>query len=342
MSKPLIIEKPNIESRDPKRMLIMPPTTENRSDRAELNSGVAGQRRFTTVHKIEYRGPAPELIHTIMELQAARAMLMRSQLRLQNQAAAYVRRCLGFDVNATEKERAKLKKESTALVKIIEAGETPKSDDHKAAAEAAAAMVSVLQVARQPMEEMRKKLEKRLIELAKTLPPAAFVESTPGFSYLGLATIVGECGDIGGYRNPSCLWKRMGLGCINGEAQHRTTDAEKAILCGYNPRRRSVIWMAGYSLLMQEGPYRDLYRHRLAREVEKAGPDHATIRYLGKKIRTSVKRAGEEYDSFSIHACRRAQRYVEKRLLLHLWLAWKGISARTKINLNSVKRIADE
>ena len=162
-----------------------------------------------------------------------------------------------------------------------------------------------------PLRAARAEREKALLRLAEGLLAAlpfvrAFLESVRGFGLLGLALIVGEAGDLAGYPNPAKLWKRMGLAVgEDGRAQRRVArNVERALAQGFAPERRAVMWTIGDSLLKgnRGGEWKQLYDTRKAREKEKLGV------------------AADEAD---MHAHRRAQRYVEKRLLRELWAAWR-------------------
>ena len=147
----------------------------------------------------------------------------------------------------------------------------------------------------------RVKIEKELQRLAKSLPIWAWVSEQKGFGPLNLAAIVGESGEIGSYRNPSCLWKRMGLAVIGNERQRKKSDAEGALAHGYNPARRAVAYLLGDCLIKGngEGKYRTLYLAR--KEIEAAKED----------VKTKA------------HAHNRAARYMTKRVLRDLWSAWR-------------------
>ena len=148
----------------------------------------------------------------------------------------------------------------------------------------------------------RATLEKELQKLAKSLPVWSWVVEQKGFGPLNLAAIVGESGDVGSYRNPSCLWKRMGLAVIGDIRQRRMSDADAAIAHGYNPSRRAVAYLLGECLIKGngEGKYRTLYLVR--KEIEAARED----------VKTKA------------HAHNRSARYMTKRVLRDLWSAWRA------------------
>ena len=152
-----------------------------------------------------------------------------------------------------------------------------------------------------PLKSRRLTYERVLKKLAKQLPVWPWAEELYGFGPLGLGQIVGECGNLSNYPNPACVWKRLGLAVMEGgERQHKTKDKKKAILMGYSPRRRSVMFVIGDSLLKKPNEYKELYDKRKAYEQGKLPAPK------GKPIIWH----------------RRAHRYVEKRLLRDLWRAW--------------------
>lgn len=157
-----------------------------------------------------------------------------------------------------------------------------------------------LVLARAVIKPCRMRSERECQRLAKRLPVWPWVEAINGFGALGLAQIIGETGDLSLYSNPAKVWKRMGLAVFNGKSQRRVAGAG-AIEQGYSPVRRSIMFCIGDSLLKKQNPYRELYLARKVLEQSKL-PD-------GTKM----------------HWHRRAQRYVEKRLLRDLWRAWRDL-----------------
>jgi hypothetical protein len=161
------------------------------------------------------------------------------------------------------------------------------------------------------MRAAREALEKQLRTAAMQLPVyATFVAPLCGMGALALAIIVGEAGDIGGYANPAKLWKRMGVGLVqtaDGQniRQRRAENAELALQMGYDPQRRSALFTIGDSLIKKQNVYRELY--------------------LTKK----AEYAAREDCRSQMQAHRRAQRFMEKRLLLELWRAWRAAIEET-------------
>lgn len=166
-------------------------------------------------------------------------------------------------------------------------------------------------------EPMRTAIEKELRKAGRQLPAWEWAGAVRGFGDLNFAALVGECGDIGTYRNPSCVWKRMGLGVINGERQRRKTNADEAALHGYNPSRRAVAYLLGDTLVKgnRDGTYRAVYLKRKADRLA-ANPEMRPL-----------------------HAHRDAQRYMEKRVLKDLWVAWR--QANRLMSTNRIQPDAD-
>lgn len=192
----------------------------------------------------------------------------------------------------------------------------------------------------EPLEALRRDqraLHRRMRDAVRLLPVHAWAAGVPGLGELSLARIIGETGDPGMYASPAKLWKRLGLAVMPDGRQRRRTDPVLAESHGYNPRRRSVVWVMGESLLKAHGPYREVYLARLRREVEKAQAeglvvatsaqatvDSWTARQLPAPTRLTVKGMRETPHRTVAHVNARAKRYVEKRVIRDLWRAWRG------------------
>lgn len=174
--------------------------------------------------------------------------------------------------------------------------------------------------------------EKKLAKLVRDLPAYEFVKNTYGVGDLGFAGIVGECGDIGSYKSVSAVWKRLGLAVISGERQ-RKKAGDEALLHGYNPSRRSVMWNVGNGLIGGMGhgkrpapgedvslreewtTYQKLFVERCRYECER-DPENFPMNV--------VEKDGEPRESYTKHTQARAKRYVEKRFIRHLFAAWRA------------------
>lgn len=165
-------------------------------------------------------------------------------------------------------------------------------------------------------------VEKRLKKMGAQLPIwEAWGKSINGFGEMGLAQIVGECGDLSNYENPAKLWKRMGLAVIDGERQQRKAGQE-GITHGYSPRRRSVMWNIGEALFKHQNRFRDIYLQRKEYERQRAERDGLTVLPAAKISKLPAAERKQCISEGHIH--NRAKRYMEKRLLRDLWQAWNA------------------
>jgi len=234
------------------------------------------------------------IITLIKEHWRDRQDLHKAEKSLTNQIKGKCRRICGGD-----------KKEAGVIYKAMMNG-----GDHEMAAVAMGAAMPFIQ-ARATVNEPRKAIEKRLLELTKQLPLEVleFVEQTRGFGLLGLASIIGETGLVscdkhappenGNYPNPDKLNKRMGESVMPDGTRQRRVKGAAALEHGYSPSRHSVIWTIGEALIKANGDYKKLYDERKAYE-------HARDPEMSKG-----------------YAHNRAARYMRKRLLRELWRAWR-------------------
>lgn len=243
--------------------------------------------------------PLAHIIANLREKLTERRFCIDQQKRIDNSTGAYVRRALGWSWEMPEKERARLNKEAAALIDQIERtgeGGGP-----------LAAVVFVAKVSRSSFDQLRAAAEKDMVKLVKALPVYPWAEAVRGFGAMSLACIVGEAGDLGEYAGPAKLWKRMGLAVMGDVRQGglaKGATAEAWVAHGYSARRRSTMWVIGDCLVKtnRDGEYRTLYLARKEYELQR-DPEMKPIK-----------------------AHRRAQRYMEKRLLRELWRAWREAS----------------
>jgi hypothetical protein len=171
----------------------------------------------------------------------------------------------------------------------------------------------------------RKAIEADMTNLAKAIRTAmpsvdALFSSTRGVSDLTLAQLIGEGGinyvdgigrGIERFETQGQLWKRYGVGLVDGERQRRIKkDKELAIRHGYNSSRHATVWNIGTNLIMKADPvYREKYKQQKAKEAAK---DH---------IRPVVADA-------------RARRWLVKHFLRRFWNAYyrdlQAITAQDK------------
>ena len=257
-----------------------------------------------------------------------RLFAMRMRIRTEGALGAYVRGSLGWSLDKPQAVRTKIERTTKALIdygaKVL--AEKPATDEPDDWDVFARQILLSLQSAK-PWAQEEEACKSRAAKLAKALPIWTFAEGIRGFGANGLATIIGEAGDLSVYDRESKLWKRMGVGVIgpgDGLHDHRQgnpgKNATKAdwTVEGYNRFRRSRLYGAvAEPLLKAQGPYREIYLHRKAYEIARAEALGLTVA-PGAKI---PKKDAVHYRS-AMHVHRRAHRYMEKRLLRHLWRAW--------------------
>lgn len=252
-----------------------------------------------------------ETIIGIRQVYRQRQDLLNAHKSLTLQIKAICRRyCGGSKTDADKVYRALMAGEESADVIGV----------------AAQCLLSSRDVINKEMLKAAKECERE----AKTLHVAPFVLETPGFGFLGLAQIVGEAGDLSLYGNPGKLWKRFGLAPFKGKApsQWRVRGGlskDEFERMGYSPRRRSVCYVIGDSLIKKQGPYRDVYLARKAYLIARAIGE-------GKRVLPAAKitKADAANCVSDIHIHRAAQMYMEKRLLRNLWRVWRGGSGETQ------------
>lgn len=181
------------------------------------------------------------------------------------------------------------KKAANALFTAITKGKDSKPD--------LALQLAPYLLAMAEFEKRLKPVKKNLQKLARETPYWPWIKAVRGFGDFNLAKVIGAAGAIEAYRNPSCLWKRMGLAVIDGERQRRVAnDPELAIRHGYDAQRRAIVFLIGECLLKAKGPYRAVYDERRA---------HTAITH-------------PEWPP--IHSHKDGLRFMTKRVLRDLWV----------------------
>ncbi len=255
-----------------------------------------------------------EIIDQITAFHRKRNFAMEQRKRSHLALGAFVRLALGWRKDLPEADRKRIAAEAADY---IESGLGPFAD-----------VIAASDQARLPYEKIERDCLRHMEKLAIQLPAwPTFGESVRGFGAGSLAVIVAEAGDLSDYATDAKLWKRMGLAVLDGIRQGGLTKSAKAeewIAHGYSRQRRSRMWNIGDALIKgnREGKYRTAYLAR--KEYEFA----------------------REPDMPKIKAHRRAQRYMEKKLLRDLWRAWRRttvlVSERTNGHMSAAHSIAAE
>jgi hypothetical protein len=176
--------------------------------------------------------------------------------------------------------------------------------------------------ARKPFDIVEADNTKEMERLAAQLPVAEWAESVKGLGMRSLAAIVGEAGDLASYPKKGHLWKRMGLAVIGGVRQGglaKSASKQDWIDHRYSRRRRSQMFVIGDVMVKVGEEYRQVYLDRKDYERARAEANGLTVAPAAKIPKGRV----HEFVSDG-HIHRRAQRYMEKKLLRDLWKAWRA------------------
>jgi len=233
----------------------------------------------------------------------------------RSQVKAFISRIVGYNSFQDEKERKQKGVLSNKIFKSIIECKEPIEGYEKETAIAKNASLAI-NAGLDGLALERKDVEKRMAYLAEQLPVHDWWVSEKGRAVGGLSVIIGESGNLSDYENPAKVWKRFGLAVMEGVRQGglaKGSSAEQWIEHGYNKRRRSVVWTIGDSLIKTNkddkgdpGFYKKIYNERKEYET--------------KNLTKTAKKAKEKFKPIVAH--RKAQRYMEKRLLRDLWNEW--------------------
>jgi hypothetical protein len=262
--------------------------------------GVAGGgegANITPQPAVEAR-PSAAIFAALADLQTQRRFCIRAQQRSDRAVESFLERI------EPQADREAAFAAARRLRLAIEAGK---------ATHPTASLVLRAREARLGWDKFRADVETRMRQLARSLPVYdAFVRDVAGFADLGLAVIAAEArddiADPANYPNPAKLWKHLGLAVMNGVRQgglRKGASAEQWIAHGYNPERRSEVWVFCSDILVrhqfQKGKPRDPYGEAYARKKAE---------YLARGWTPT-------------HADQAARRYMSKRFIRDLWAAWK-------------------
>lgn len=273
-----------------------------------------------------------QTIGAIRYFHRQRVFAMEQRKRSDLALGSFLRTVMGWSLALPTDERNAIRDRANAIMEIAEkvAKEETKPEEKRKPVPGAddpdvlewADVIGASLKARAPFDAVEKKAEKEMRRLAMSLPVwERFGAGIRGFGELSLAIIVAEAGDLALYPKKGHLWKRMGVAQIDGVRQGslpKTAPKEAWIAHGYNRQRRSRMFTIGDTLVKAQGPYREVYLARKAYEIAKAQEAGLTV---APSAKIPAKRAIEFISDGHIH--RKAQRYMEQRLLRDLWQAWR-------------------
>jgi hypothetical protein len=277
------------------------------------------------------RKPRADLAPTIAAIRShhrGRKFAMDQRKRVDQAIGAFLRTQFGWSKELPQKERDSIADRAAVLLKIGEAEvkQKPTAATDEAYAEYRGIIAASL-ASRAPWQIAEKAHAKEMERLVRSLPVWEWADGVRGFGAISLAVIVGEAGDLSAYPKKGHLWKRMGLAVIGtGDgvddvrqgAPGKGAGADAWIEHGYNPSRRSQMFVIGDVLVKVGDTYRQVYLARKQDERAKAEARGLTVSPAAK---IPKGRKDEFLSDMAVH--RRAQRYMEKRLLRDLWQAWR-------------------
>jgi hypothetical protein len=283
---------------------------------------------------------------------------MKMRIKMDNGLGAFVRSQLGWSPNKSESDNAKIKARAQKILTfgakamVAQDPHTKSTRAKKLAAEVIAFaktepmfdlfydQISLTARARKAFDGAEDECNDALAELVKQLPVWPWAESLKGFGAKSLANVVGVAGDLSNYPDKSKLWKRLGLAPITKDgvtlapAEWRKRgglSGDDWLDAGYSPKRRSLVWNIGASIIKAGGLYRKLYDDR--KKFEKAKAKVAGFK-IAPAAKIPKKRASEFVSEGQIH--RRAQRYMEKQFIRDLWKIWRQAIAPVPARAKSV------
>jgi hypothetical protein len=259
-------------------------------------------------------------VREIVTLHRLRQGMIKAQTKLILQAKASVRFATQSDDDfASDEAKAAARKRNDDLYSVLK--KDPSHPLH--------ANLMPYHAALDPLDLQRAIYEKEMVRQVKTLPVYAWVKSVKGFGDVSFATLVGECGDIGGFNSVSAVWKRLGLAVMGGNRQGapgKDATADDWIAHGYNAKRRSVSYCAREHVIGGMGKWRptfgeDVWANPLLTYYQQVFADRARVEAV--KLDMPVTQSAKGCDSYKKHVSMRAHRYVEKRLIKHLYIEWR-------------------
>src|SRR5258706_1935338 len=232
-----------------------------------------------------------EIIDLMRAKHRERCFAMEQRKRLNLALGSFLRLVLGWRKDLPEAERKAIAAEAA---RMIGEGAGPWAEVIAANAKGTA-----------HFEKLENDSKREMAKLAVQLPVwESFGKEIRGFGEVSLAVVVAEAGDLSDYASEAKLWKRMGLAPGQNRVPPNLSQEARAaawIERGYSRRRRSRMWNIGDALIKgnRDGKYRTVYLARKAYEHQR------------------------DPEMSDMHAHRRAQKYMEKRLLRDLWRAWR-------------------
>ena len=270
----------------------------------------------------------------LQRLQRVRRRVIQNRTAIINNSKAFVRLMLGYKNSMPKQERETISSTAANIVEAVEKGlPMPESGLPEQMQGMLIDFIAKNAMARQAWDEMKERVEKLMVPLATSLPVWKWAAGVRGFGAQSLANIIGETGDLSLYSTPSKVWKRLGV--APPETYKDVTI--NGVPCVKIPKaRRSVLWNVGDCLVKgnRDGKYRTVYTDTKRREFEKAIASGKIVVTAAQSTADSWEKAGLPVPRVTKkvlpldkamtvkHIANRAQRKMEKQLVLDLWVEW--------------------
>lgn len=303
-----------------------------------------------------------ELCDLIRFYHRQRVFAMEQRKRANLALGSFLRMALGWSLVLPKEKQEAIRAQAAELMDIGDAVAkqmkkppekrvaVPGADDMEFIRWSGVIMAAI--ASRAPFDDIEDASLKAMKGYAVGLPVwNEWAQGVRGFGEASLAVIIAEAGDLSVYPKKGHLWKRMGVAVVDGVRQGglaKTASKEDWIEHGYNRQRRSRMWNIGDALIKPQGPYRDVYLARCAYEHARAtATGLLVVASTAEVIETWAKRglvvvkSPRGVDPAAVigagHLHRRAQRYMEKRLLRDLWQAWNHRKATRFVPLSATE-----
>lgn len=231
---------------------------------------------------------------------------VKHQQQIDRELESMVANALGYMPTMEPDERKEMFAVAQKVVKAVSAGE-PSPVSLNGQREMVEASVAAMELPRTLFDAKRREARDRMVDVVPELPVWSWVEGIRGFGAKGLGKIIGECGDLNDYPNPSKLWKWC---CL-----HVSDDGE-AGQDGDHERKAIMLYHVADPLVKQGNGYKLLYRQRRANKSLEPYRDVPPDPWSDAEPRPDWTKGHYHAD---------ALRYVAKRLLRDLWRAWRGL-----------------
>lgn len=259
-----------------------------------------------------------EIVNEIRQHHRKRRFAMKVQQKVERSLESYVRiNYTPWKPDATEAERKKANAAAKALIAAARKGAPEASEIFE--------VVEVSDKARTPADDLRKKHEDTMAELAEALPVFPFVEAIHGAGAVGLAQIIGEAGDLSNYKKSPCrLWKRLGFAPYDGLAgstwkrdkwRPRALTKDEWIENPFSGERYAAMIQIAQSLWFKQW----IGKGKTEDGVGKPNGHYGQV-YFERRQWTAASHP--EWKPGRAH--KDALRFMMKRFLKDLWIAWRA------------------